>query len=143
MEIVNINVSSVESFACSSYLDCLENVVALFKDILQDSKNGGSIFGKVNNMEETLLRVGYDKQMSYEEAYSVLSKFSSLLVTPHIVDYWCTKSPKITKHPPANVQVPLLSNVTLTCSANSSSHVNYYWTKTTSFSHLVIHHILH
>ena len=129
MEIVNINVSSVESFACSSYLDCLENVVALFKDILQDSKNGGNIFSKVNNMEETLLRVGYDKQMSYEEAYSVLSKFSSLLVTPHIVDYWCTKPPKITKHPPANVQVPLLGNVTLTCSANSSSHVNYYWTK--------------
>ena len=129
MEIVNINVSSVESFACSSYLDCLENVVALFKDILQDSKNGENIFSKVNNMEETLLRVGYDKQMSYEEAYSVLSKFSSLLVTPHIVDYWCTKPPKITKHPPANVQVPLLSKVTLTCSANSSSHVNYYWTK--------------
>ena len=129
MEIVNINVSSVESFACSSYLDCLENVVALFKDILQDSKNGGNIFSKVNNMEETLLRVGYDKQMSYEEAYSVLSKFSSLLVTPHIVDYWCTKPPKITKHPPANVEVPLLGNVTLTCSANSSSHVNYYWTK--------------
>ena len=129
METVNINVSSVESFACSSYLDCLENVVALFKDILQDSKNGGSIFSKVNNMEETLLRVGYDKQMSYEEAYSVLSKFSSLLVTPHIVDYWCTKPPKITKHPPANVAVPLLSNVTLTSSANSSSHINYYWTK--------------
>ena len=129
MEIVNINVSSVESFACSSYLDCLENVVALFKDILQDSKNGGNIFGKVNNMTETLLRVGYDKQMSYEEAYSVLSKFSSLLVTRHIVDYWCAESPKITKHPPANVQVPLLGNVILTCSANSSSHVNYYWTK--------------
>ena len=129
MEIVNINVSSVESFACSSYLDCLENVVALFKDILQDSKNGGSIFGNIKNIEETVLRVGYDKQMSYEEAYTVLSKFSSLLVTPHIVDYWCTKSPKITKHPPANVQVPLLSKVTLTCLANSSSHVNYYWTK--------------
>ena len=128
-EVIHSSIDQIELFGCSSYIDCLGSITSQLEDILEDTPNAVQELNKLRRMKKNMLKVAYNKSLSYDEGHSTLNEFLTLIESSGVIGKWCIEPPTITSHPVPFVSAEVNSSIELSCTASSSSVSYYYWVK--------------
>lgn len=129
LEVIHVMVSHVETFGCSSFLDCLGTGATLYEQILEDTPNSVQKLNELRNLKESIYQVGYNKSLTFKEGHNTLMNFYNLLSLEAVSQYWCIEPPVIISHPTPVLNMVMNSTSILSCQADSSLRLKYYWTK--------------
>lgn len=122
MEELHVNVSKIEPFGCTSFTECLVAISTTTEYLLGNSNTYGNM---LNELKKELPQISYNRSLSFQKANSLVQKLQMLLKTAT----FCRAPPTVSIIQTNAVNVIQNHAFGLSCTANSTIPVAFYWTK--------------
>ena len=131
VEVLYSQSTSVSGYPCFSFSDCLLTAVNILEALLRNTPatEAETLLAQLPLAREDLLELASVRNLTVPEAIEKMSPILAIINEYNENSYWCSSPPRITLHPPPEVNVPTDGTLSLTCEADSDLNVTYRWKK--------------
>ena len=131
VEVLYSQSTSVSGYPCFSFSDCLLTAVNILEALLRNTPGteAETLLAQLQLAREDLLELASVRNLTVPEAIEKINPILAIISEYVENSYWCSSPPRITLHPPPEVDVPTDGTLVLTCEADSDLNVTYQWKK--------------
>ena len=131
VEVLYSQSTSVSGYPCFSFSDCLLTAVNILEALLRNTPGteAETLLAQLPLAREDLLELASVRNLTVPEAIVKMNPILAIINEYNVNSYWCSSPPRVTLHPPPEVDVPTDGTLVLTCEADSDLNVTYRWKK--------------
>ena len=131
VEVLYSQSTSVSGYPCFSFSDCLLTAVNILEALLRNTPGteAETLLAPLPLAREDLLELASVRNLTIPEAIEKINPILAIINEYNENSYWCSSPPRITLHPPPEVNVSTDGTLVLTCEADSDLNVTYLWKK--------------
>ena len=116
VEVLYSQSTSVSGYPCFSFSDCLLTAVNILEALLRNTPGteAETLLAQLPLAREDLLEIASVRNLTVPEAIEKMSPILAIINEYNENSYWCSSPPRITLHPPPEVDVPTDGTLVLT-----------------------------